>query len=174
MFKGLLTTLCISLAVAASSDAQSPPAATNAPQYVIQKQVIASGGGTMTSATYTVESTISQPTAGIQESTETDTAYVGFWIPEMLSPTAASATVSGRVITPTGQAVAFARLTLTDMTGHNVTALTGQFGYFRFENVPSGQAYVLSISSKQYHFAQPAIMVNVGEDVTDVVFTSIP
>jgi len=174
MFKALIATLCISVALVAVSYAQSSPTATTGSPYVLQKQVIAGGGGTMTSATYTVESTISQPTAGIQESTATDTAYVGFWIPEMLSPTAGDAIVSGRVVTPTGQGIPLARLALTDMTGNSVTLFTGSFGYFRFENVPSGQSYVLSISSKQYHFAQPAIMVNVGEDVTDVVFTSLP
>lgn len=173
MFKTLIATLCISVALVAVSNAQSSPTATTGSPYVLQKQVIAGGGGTMTSATYTVSSTITQPAAGIQESAPGYVAFVGFWVPDPLSPTAGLATISGRVVTQTGQGISLSRLTLTDMEGHGVSIRPSSMGYFRFENVESGRSYVLSIASKQYSFAPQAILIDVGADVTDVIFTAL-
>src|SRR5690606_16926087 len=124
--------------------------------------------------TYTMTGTITQPVAGIQESTATDTAYVGFWIPEMLSPTAASASIGGRVVTNAERGIPYAQLSLTDMFGQSRSVITGQMGYFRFEGLESGQAYILSVSAKQYSFAQPSGVVNLGEDVTGLAFTARP
>ncbi len=174
MIRTFVATLSVSVAFVAFAFGQTPQTATTGTPYVLQKQVIAAGGGTMTSPTYTMTGTITQPVAGIQESTATDTAYVGFWIPEMLSPTAASASIGGRVVTNDGRGIPYSQLTLTDMFGLSRTAITGQLGYFRFEGLESGQAYILSVSAKQYSFAQPSIVVNLGEDVTELKFTALP
>src|SRR5690606_41485303 len=127
-----------------------------------------------TSKTYTMTFNIKLPVAGIQEPTVTYTAYVGIWIPEMLSPTAASASIGGRLVTNAERGIPYTQLALTDMFGQSRSVITGQMGYFRFEGLESGQAYILSVSAKQYSFAQPSVVVNLGEDVTGLKFTALP
>lgn len=50
------------------------------------------------------------------------------------APTAASVTVSGRVISPRGSGLTKARVTLTDARGETRTVITGTFGAYRFTN----------------------------------------
>lgn len=74
-----------------------------------------------------------------------------------LSPTTASVTVSGRVLTPTGRGLTNAVVSLTDASGLTRTTRTTSFGYYRFEAVEVGQSYVLSVASKRYRFAPQVI-----------------
>ena len=71
--------------------------------------------------------------------------------------TAAGAVVSGRVKTAGGAGLKNAKVTLTDSQGTARTASTGSFGAFRFENIPVGQDYVLTVGSKRYRFSPQTI-----------------
>ena len=88
-----------------------------------------------------------------------------------LAPTAA-ATVSGRVLTPEGRGLRNARVSLTDQSGNSRTALTGMFGYFRFEEVAAGETYVVTINSKRYRF-EPQV-ISVMEELTELNFIGQP
>lgn len=85
------------------------------------------------------------------------------------TPTAAPASVSGRVVNSTGSGIRGATVTISGQDGQPRTALTGSFGYYRFDNVTSGQTYVVSVAAKRYLFA-PRV-VDVSENLTDVDFT---
>jgi hypothetical protein len=74
---------------------------------------------------------------------------------EVLSPTAATVSISGRVTTATGRGIKSVRLTLTDSNGQVRTAMTATFGYYQFTDVQVGQTYILSATGKQYTFSQP-------------------
>jgi hypothetical protein len=89
-----------------------------------------------------------------------------------LAPTAASATVSGRVVDLDGRGVYGARVALQNQDGNTVWAITNPFGYYRFLGVQGGQNYLMSVSHKRYQF-QPRTL-NVVEDVAGVDFTPIP
>jgi CSLREA domain-containing protein len=89
-------------------------------------------------------------------------------------PTAAHASVSGRVTTADGRGIRNARLVLSDAFGQSRHAQTGAFGYFRFTEIPVGATYVLTVSSKRFVFAQPSQVINLTDDLTDVNFTSEP
>jgi Tol biopolymer transport system component len=86
-------------------------------------------------------------------------------------PTAASAAVSGRVASPDGRGLRNARVTLIDSNGNSQSALTGSFGYFRFDSVQAGETYIITVASKRYQFAPQA--VTVIEDLTDLNFTAL-
>ncbi|MBS1768200.1 MAG: carboxypeptidase regulatory-like domain-containing protein [Acidobacteria bacterium] len=148
-------------------------AAASAQTYTIQRQIIADGGGTMSSAEYTLDSTIGIPTAGDQQSVGNENAHVGFWFHEV-APTAAAVSISGRVVDALGRGIPGAFLVLTDTAGLKKTVLTGAFGYYRFDDVVSGQAFVLSISAKQRHFANPSIMLQTGDEIRDLDFIALP
>jgi hypothetical protein len=86
-------------------------------------------------------------------------------------PTAASAAVSGRILTPDGRAVASAVVTITDSSGAARRAITGPFGYYRFDDVRVGESYVISVTARRYQFTPRT--VSVLDELTDVDFTAI-
>ena len=90
-----------------------------------------------------------------------------------LAPTAAGATIGGRISTASGNGIRGAVVTLS---GGNLpeprTALTGSFGYYNFENLEAGFSYILTVSSKRFTFANPTRVINLVDSVTDADFVS--
>lgn len=96
-----------------------------------------------------------------------------FVIAENFAPTAASVTVGGRV-TSGKRGIAGARISLTAASGETRAAITNQFGYYRFADVPAGATYILAVRNKQYIFANPTRVLNVSEEITDADFIAQP
>lgn len=87
-----------------------------------------------------------------------------------LAPTAALVSIGGRV-TIGKRGVARARVTLTAGDGGGVkTTLTDSTGFYRFDNVATGETYVLQAAAKRYEFAAQAVSIT-GE-TTDLNFTA--
>jgi len=89
-----------------------------------------------------------------------------------LGPTAASASIRGRVLTASGAGIRKVRVTLVDQQGNTLTASTGTFGYYRFDGVEVGQTYVLSAFSKQFQFALPNRVITLTDELTDIDFVA--
>jgi predicted outer membrane repeat protein len=85
-----------------------------------------------------------------------------------LAPTAASVSISGRVITPRNFGLTNAWVTLTDAQGNSQTIRTGKSGSFRFTDVAAGETYIISVSARRYTFAPQVITVN--EDIVELNF----
>ena len=85
--------------------------------------------------------------------------------------TAAPGEVSGRVMTNSGRAISNARVTITDQAGNSRLATTSAFGYFRFDDVQTGETYIISVTSKRYSFAPQ--VVNLTENLTDLNFIAV-
>lgn len=85
------------------------------------------------------------------------------------TPTAAPASVSGRVVNNAGSGLGGATVTISGPNGQPRTVQTTSFGYYRFDNVTSGQTYVVSVAAKRYLFA-PRV-VDVSANLADVDFT---
>lgn len=110
--------------------------------------------------------------SGVQDSTQnsiTPTASIIVQIGEVVTctftntqfaPTAARVSVSGRVATFYGAAVTRARVMMTDPEGNVRTALTNNFGYYRFEDVEVGNTYVFNVVSKQYQFSPRVVTLD--------------
>jgi hypothetical protein len=96
---------------------------------------------------------------------------LGGWGLELLPPTAAGVEVSGRVMTPDGRGLRNATVTMTDAAGITRTAVTSSFGYYRFEGVPVGDSFVMSVNSRNFRFV-PRV-VTVTDTLTDVDFVGI-
>lgn len=82
----------------------------------------------------------------------------------------ASVSVGGRVTTAAGEGVPNVLVIITDSMGNSRMTRTGSFGYFRFDEVATGQTYTVRVASKQYQF-QPQ-MINVTDNVTNLNFTA--
>lgn len=92
----------------------------------------------------------------------------------VLTPTAASVSISGRVITSNGRGIANARISLINPKGETDQTLTNSFGYYRFGDVRAGESYILSVRSKRFQFAQPTRVIVVMDNLTDENFTALP
>jgi predicted outer membrane repeat protein len=79
---------------------------------------------------------------------------------ELAAPTAADASISGRVFGENGRGLARARVVLAETNGNFRYTTTNPFGYYRFTEVESGQVYVVNVASKKYLFSPQAITVN--------------
>lgn len=93
---------------------------------------------------------------------------------EALAPSAATVSVGGRLTTSMGNGIRNAIVTLTDSNGNIRTMQTGSFGYYRFDGVNVGQAYVLSVTSKRHQFIDPSRLILLGEDALEIDFVAIP
>lgn len=89
-----------------------------------------------------------------------------------LAPTAATVSVSGRVLTPDGSGLINAKVILTDGQGNSRAAVSTSFGYYRFEEVRVGEVYLLSVSAKRYQFVPQA--VNVMEELNELNLPALP
>lgn len=89
-----------------------------------------------------------------------------------LAPTAANATVSGRVVTDTRRGISKAYVTMIDAEGNLRSAVTNPFGYYRFVDVRVGEFYVLSVRHKRWRFETRVVSVN--EDLSDLDFVALP
>lgn len=74
-------------------------------------------------------------------------------------PTAAGVKVSGRLITLSGNGVRNAIVSLTDSSGNRRSVMSASLGYFEFQDVETGETYVLSVSSKRFTFAPQVFVV---------------
>ena len=85
-----------------------------------------------------------------------------------LAPTAASVSISGRVLLSKGRGLSNAFVYLTDQNGNIQVRRTNPFGYYRFENVQVGQTATVTVVSKRLRFA-PQVL-NLNEEVTQLNF----
>jgi hypothetical protein len=76
------------------------------------------------------------------------------------------------VTRPNGQGVGGVLVSLVSPSGDGGRrfAVTSSFGYYTFENVPVGDTYILSATSKRYTFSSPSRVINLQEDVNGIDF----
>jgi hypothetical protein len=139
--------------------------------YQITQTVLPSGEKSSGGA-YSIENTTGQPVAGGFLQGASYSLYSGFWTPPTFAPTAANVSVGGRVTTIGGQGIRNVQIILTGSNGVIRTAQTATFGYYRFADVPAGESYVLTISSRRYIFSNPTRILNVLDELTDVDFVA--
>ena len=83
----------------------------------------------------------------------------------------ASATISGRVTTPSGSNLRNAVVTLVDANNVRQTATTSSFGIYSFNNVSVGGSFTVTAFSKRYRFAP--IILQVTGNVSGVDFIGL-
>jgi CSLREA domain-containing protein len=85
--------------------------------------------------------------------------------------TAANVSVGGKVTDAFGKAISRTTVTIRNAsTGETKTAYTGSFGYYRFENLPVGDFYVVSVSHRRYAFSQNSQIIVLNDAAENVNF----
>ncbi|MBL8122779.1 MAG: carboxypeptidase regulatory-like domain-containing protein [Pyrinomonadaceae bacterium] len=87
------------------------------------------------------------------------------------APTAAPATVSGKVVDSAGRGIARASVTLLNAgTGETSYAVTNSFGNFAFAGMPVGEFYVLTVASKRHRFATDQYSFQLEDNISNITF----
>ena len=87
------------------------------------------------------------------------------------TPTAANASVIGRVLDENGRGAGSASVTLEDTEGGSRIVPVNPFGYFRFDEVVAGRDYIVTASHKSIEFSPQVI--NVRDDVNELTITPV-
>jgi pimeloyl-ACP methyl ester carboxylesterase len=88
-------------------------------------------------------------------------------------PTASNSSIKGKTIGENGRGVR-SIVTLTKInTSETFTTRTNSFGFYNFENLATGESYILTPSAKGYQFNPPNKIITPTEDLNDVDFIAI-
>jgi hypothetical protein len=77
-----------------------------------------------------------------------------------LAPTAAELGINGRVMNSAGRFISGAEVTIIDGSGVTRRARTNPFGYYTFDSLTAGEAYILSASAKGLRFESQLVTLN--------------
>ncbi len=92
-----------------------------------------------------------------------------------LAPSAATASISGRVTTADGRGI---RNALVVLTGNGLSQplviSTGSFGYYRFDGLAVGETYIATVNAKRFAFSSPARVLSLSDSVQGIDFVADP
>ena len=91
----------------------------------------------------------------------------------IMAPTAADASISGRVITAGGTGISRAQVTVVDAaTSQAKVGMTNLFGYFNVGGLEVGKLYIISVSHPTYQFTQNTQSFVLNDNVSGLVFVA--
>jgi len=92
-----------------------------------------------------------------------------------LRPTAAPATIGGRVVDSFGNGISKAYISVIDAeTGSSHAVLTNPFGYYSMEGLDSGRFYLMTVAAKGFKFADNLKSFTLNDNLTDLDFVANP
>ena len=136
--------------------------------FEITEAVVAGGGSSSSSGDVGIDATLGQPIAGGAVGSGDFSITSGFWNFAALAPTAAQASISGRVLNASGTGVSNAALYVQTQDGELLIARSSSLGYYLFEGIEIGQTVFMTVEHKRFTF-QPRT-VTVADNVTDLDF----
>jgi subtilisin family serine protease len=86
-------------------------------------------------------------------------------------PTAANASVSGRITDAFGNGLSHVRVTITADDNTAISAVTTSFGYYRSEDLEVGRTYIVSAYRKGYNF--DSRIISLTDEIFDLDFIAL-
>jgi hypothetical protein len=83
------------------------------------------------------------------------------------------ATVSGRITTADGRGIRNVSVTLACANGETRTVVSNTGGEYSFTDVPLGETYTISVSSKRFHFNSSSQMRTIFAEAEEINFTAL-
>jgi hypothetical protein len=93
---------------------------------------------------------------------------------ETVAPTSSNVPVRGRILNTGNSGIAKVAVTLTDASGNARTIYSNSFGQYRFDEVPVGQTYILTVNHRKYMFPDSPRILTVDDKLTDIDFQASP
>jgi hypothetical protein len=81
-----------------------------------------------------------------------------------LVPTAAQSTVGGRIMNSNGRGLSRVRIAITNQQGETRFATSNQFGYYRIDELNTGETYIFELKSKTYQFNPQVLTITENLD----------
>ncbi|MFN0277027.1 MAG: choice-of-anchor Q domain-containing protein [Pyrinomonadaceae bacterium] len=95
----------------------------------------------------------------------------GGWQLQFVPLTAAQASISGRVVTASGQGIRNAKIIVSGNTlSEPVVVTTGSMGYYSLDGLTTGQTYVVTVNSRRYTFNNPSRVISLVDNIADADF----
>ena len=171
IYFGILNAVLVAMLIGQSTDSH---AQTGGP-YDLSRNLVGGGGGRSAAGTLEIEGSVGEPASGQASAANGISVRSGFWsFGGPLAPTAATVGISGRVTTSGGHGIKNVEVLLISPSGEVRRALSAPFGFFRFENVMSGQSYIVTVTARQHVFNNPTRIIDVEDELTGVDFTAEP
>ena len=136
--------------------------------FEITEAVVANGGGSSSAVGIELEATLAQPISGDRSGSGIFSLTSGFWNYNSLGPTAALASISGRVLNAAGIGVNNAILYLQTQEGEMFITRSSSFGYYMFDGIAVGQTVFITVEHKRFTFEPRS--VTLADVVTDLDF----
>jgi len=87
--------------------------------------------------------------------------------------TAAGVSVGGRVVDAFGSGISRATVTIQNLSNGEVrTASTSSFGYYRVDDLPSGDSYIVTVGHKRYVFSNNSQIFTLSDAIENLDFTA--
>lgn len=77
--------------------------------------------------------------------------------------------IRGRILAPTGESLARARVVLTTMTGERRTVLSNSFGGFEFTGLAAGETCTISVAAKGFRFTPRIVSITTSVIDLDMI-----
>lgn len=82
-------------------------------------------------------------------------------------------TITGKIVSATGCGVRRANVTMMNLTTFETEVrTTNDFGYFRFQDLPMIDLYIITVGSKRHRFSLPNQIVQFTASEHDLLFTA--
>ncbi len=92
-----------------------------------------------------------------------------------LNPSAATASVNGRVVDAAGRGISGARISVADLgNGGTYTVVTNPFGYYTVPDLQVGEFYLLTVAHKRYVFSDNSRSFTLNDNLAGINFTANP
>ena len=148
--------------------------AQNGGQFALTESAIANGGGNSSAGLFATSGTAGQTVAGGNISGGQFAVQAGFWKPAF-APSAAHASISGRVSSPGGAGIKSVILSIHDSSsGFVLTTITGPFGYYRFDGLEVGRSYVITLTAKRFTFTSSPMIITLDDEISGLDWVANP
>ena len=95
------------------------------------------------------------------------------FVNSLLTPSASSASLAGRVLTSTGGPISGATIMIQNMsTGETKYLLTNSYGRYATKGLPVGDFYAVTVMHRRYVFPDPTRYFTLEDNLTDMDFSS--
>ena len=151
-----------------------PLSAQSGGSFQITNSAVAGGGGDskdVVSGRFGHQSTVGEHAAGTLLQNPPYSQTAGFWASQVaIGPTAASASISGRILTSDGAALAGTAINLGGT--HTAEAITDANGVYSFADLEVGGFYTVTPARANYSFSPSSRSFSLLSKMTDAVFTA--
>lgn len=162
-----LLSLFLLAASAYAQTAEIPPMSGGV--FTMTQSTVAGGGGETQQNAQKQQAVIGQPLAGLHSSGNQFKHYTGFLLPDSFGRIS-TAVAGGQVLGEEGKGIRNVQVTITFPNGETRTVFSGERGYYRFADIPVGEAYTISVSAKRFSFSQAAKSRKILSEVQDINF----